>query len=176
MIAVAVDNDTCSDRYVHVVQVLQRLPNAAGGQAPVWFEHRPWARHTDGLLALYEFGAGHGAQVAAPAQGVQRAACRQTAAEFRKLGVMLCQGISRTRLADDELKALAGEVHPVKNVGASIASGSFPTAGMLVAPCSIRTMAEIATELEIAQVFVDRCITELNESRLTADTPYWKFL
>jgi 4-hydroxy-3-polyprenylbenzoate decarboxylase len=45
----------------------------------------------------------------------------------------------------DELKALASEVHPVKNVGASIASGSFPTAGMLVAPCSIRTMAEIAT-------------------------------
>jgi alkylation response protein AidB-like acyl-CoA dehydrogenase len=31
------------------------------------------------------------------------------------------------------------------------------------------TMAEIATELEIAQVFVDRCIMELNEERLTAD-------
>jgi alkylation response protein AidB-like acyl-CoA dehydrogenase len=31
------------------------------------------------------------------------------------------------------------------------------------------TMAEIATELEIARVFVDRCITELNEGRLTAD-------
>lgn len=44
-----------------------------------------------------------------------------------------------------ELKSLASEVHPVKNVGASIASGSFITAGMLVAPCSIRTMSEIAT-------------------------------
>jgi alkylation response protein AidB-like acyl-CoA dehydrogenase len=31
------------------------------------------------------------------------------------------------------------------------------------------TMAEIATELEIAQVFLDRCIVELNEGRLTAD-------
>jgi len=31
------------------------------------------------------------------------------------------------------------------------------------------TMAEIATELEIAQVFVDRCITEINEGRLTAE-------
>lgn len=44
-----------------------------------------------------------------------------------------------------EVKALAGEVHASKNVGASIASGSFPTAGMLVAPCSIRSMSEIAT-------------------------------
>jgi 4-hydroxy-3-polyprenylbenzoate decarboxylase len=44
-----------------------------------------------------------------------------------------------------EVQALASEVHPIKNVGASIASGSFVTAGMLVAPCSIRTMAEIAT-------------------------------
>ncbi|HAN28771.1 MAG TPA: UbiX family flavin prenyltransferase [Haliea salexigens] len=45
----------------------------------------------------------------------------------------------------DALKALATEVHPIRNVGASIASGSFRTAGMLVAPCSVRTMAEIAT-------------------------------
>ncbi len=44
-----------------------------------------------------------------------------------------------------EVKALASEVHPIKNVGASIASGSFVTAGMLVAPCSIRSMSEIAT-------------------------------
>ena len=44
-----------------------------------------------------------------------------------------------------EIHALATEVHPIKNVGASIASGSFRTAGMLVAPCSVRTMSEIAT-------------------------------
>lgn len=44
-----------------------------------------------------------------------------------------------------EVRALADEFHPVKNVGASIASGSFHGLGMLVAPCSIRTLGEIAT-------------------------------
>lgn len=45
----------------------------------------------------------------------------------------------------DQIKALATEVHAIRNVGASIASGSFRTSGMLIAPCSVRTMAEIAT-------------------------------
>lgn len=44
-----------------------------------------------------------------------------------------------------QVQALASEVHAIKNVGASIASGSFVTAGMLVAPCSVRSMSEIAT-------------------------------
>jgi 4-hydroxy-3-polyprenylbenzoate decarboxylase len=44
-----------------------------------------------------------------------------------------------------EIHALADQVHPIKNVGASIASGSFHTLGMVVAPCSIRSMSEIAT-------------------------------
>jgi 4-hydroxy-3-polyprenylbenzoate decarboxylase len=48
-------------------------------------------------------------------------------------------------MSSDALKALAAEVYPVRNVGASIASGSFITSGMLIAPCSIRTMSEIAT-------------------------------
>jgi 4-hydroxy-3-polyprenylbenzoate decarboxylase len=36
-------------------------------------------------------------------------------------------------------------VHKVSDVGAAIASGSFRTLGMIVAPCSVRTMSEIAT-------------------------------
>jgi 4-hydroxy-3-polyprenylbenzoate decarboxylase len=35
--------------------------------------------------------------------------------------------------------------HPAADIGASISSGSFPTIGMVVVPCSIRTMSEIAT-------------------------------
>ena len=41
--------------------------------------------------------------------------------------------------------AMAGVVHKVSDVGAAIASGSFHTLGMIVAPCSVRTMGEIAT-------------------------------
>jgi 4-hydroxy-3-polyprenylbenzoate decarboxylase len=37
--------------------------------------------------------------------------------------------------------------HPIEDIGASIASGSFRTAGMIVAPCSMRTLAGIATGL-----------------------------
>jgi 4-hydroxy-3-polyprenylbenzoate decarboxylase len=44
-----------------------------------------------------------------------------------------------------DIRALADEWHPVRNVGASIASGSFRTLGMLLVPCSIRTLGEITS-------------------------------
>lgn len=43
-----------------------------------------------------------------------------------------------------DIHALASVVHRIEDIGASIASGSFPTMGMLVAPCSIRSLSEIA--------------------------------
>jgi 4-hydroxy-3-polyprenylbenzoate decarboxylase len=42
------------------------------------------------------------------------------------------------------VRALADVVHPIGDVGASIASGSFLTMGMVVVPCSIRTASAVA--------------------------------
>ncbi len=42
-----------------------------------------------------------------------------------------------------EVEALADEVHNFKDIGATIASGSFRTAGMIVAPCSMKSLSAI---------------------------------
>jgi polyprenyl P-hydroxybenzoate/phenylacrylic acid decarboxylase-like protein len=47
----------------------------------------------------------------------------------------------------DEVLALAHQVHDERNLAAAIASGTFVTDGMIVAPCSIKTMAAIANSL-----------------------------
>jgi 4-hydroxy-3-polyprenylbenzoate decarboxylase len=48
-------------------------------------------------------------------------------------------------LTPADLASRADVVHKLSDVGASIASGSFKTLGMIVAPCSVRTLSEIAT-------------------------------
>ncbi|MBS0530535.1 MAG: UbiX family flavin prenyltransferase, partial [Proteobacteria bacterium] len=44
-----------------------------------------------------------------------------------------------------EVKALAYRTHSIDDMAASISSGSFRTIGMIVAPCSMRSMSEIAS-------------------------------
>ena len=50
-----------------------------------------------------------------------------------------------TALTLAEVQARADVTYRVGDVGAAIASGSFQTLGMIIAPCSVRTMSEIAT-------------------------------
>jgi 4-hydroxy-3-polyprenylbenzoate decarboxylase len=46
-----------------------------------------------------------------------------------------------------EVQALADHVHSVRDVGATLASGAFATAGMVIVPCSMRTLAAVAIGL-----------------------------
>jgi flavin prenyltransferase len=48
----------------------------------------------------------------------------------------------------DEVVALAHVVHDERDLGASIASGTFITAGMVVCPCSIKTLSAIANSYD----------------------------
>ncbi len=53
--------------------------------------------------------------------------------------------LAETSYTVDQVKRLATEVHSPEDFGASISSGSFVTRGMVVAPCSMRTLAAVST-------------------------------
>ena len=74
-------------------------------------------------------------------------ACRELSVEshliFSKAANLTLS--QETSLSIAQVQDRADVVHKVGDVGASVASGSFPTLGMIIAPCSVRTMSEIAT-------------------------------
>lgn len=91
-----------------------------------------------------------GASGAALAQAVAR--------QLVEIGAEIDLVVSRAarRTLDEEvgpdalarLEAMAAHVHNISNVGATIASGSFPAEGMIIAPCSMRSLAAIAHGLD----------------------------
>lgn len=81
-------------------------------------------------------------------------ALRQLSALGAEVDLVASAAAHRTLAAEcgahawDEARALATRVHDITNIGASIASGSVPVAGMIVAPCSMRSLAAIAQGLD----------------------------
>jgi 4-hydroxy-3-polyprenylbenzoate decarboxylase len=62
----------------------------------------------------------------------------------------------------DQVRALGHQIYNHKDIGAAIASGSFRTEGMLIAPCSVKTLSGIANcfDDELVVRAADVCLKE----------------
>jgi 4-hydroxy-3-polyprenylbenzoate decarboxylase len=75
----------------------------------------------------------------------------------------------------NDFRALAHHHYPVEDIGAPLASGSFVTAGMVVAPCSIRAMSAIAAGIssDLLTRAADVCLKERRRLVLMVrESPY----
>jgi len=67
-----------------------------------------------------------------------------------------------TDYAPDEVRGLAHHHHNPRDIGAAVSSGSFVTMGMLIAPCSVKTLSGIANSYndELVVRAADVCLKE----------------
>ncbi len=70
--------------------------------------------------------------------------------------------VAETDFSASDVTALADVVHSEKDIGAALSSGSFRTSGMLVAPCSVKTMGGLANSYDDTLVVraADVCLKE----------------
>ncbi|HXY05848.1 MAG TPA: UbiX family flavin prenyltransferase [Burkholderiaceae bacterium] len=82
-----------------------------------------------------------------------------------------------TDVSIDEVRSLASVVYNNKDVGAAVASGSFRTLGMIVAPCTIKTLSAVANSFAYNLV-VRAADVQLKEGRklvlMVRETPLHK--
>lgn len=78
-------------------------------------------------------------------------------------------------LTEDGFAALADVTYPATDLGAAISSGSFRTAGMAIAPCSLATVAAIAAgnSFDLVTRAADVCLKERRPLVLVPDESPW---
>jgi len=82
-----------------------------------------------------------------------------------------------TEYTPTEVRAMADVVYEVDNVGAAVASGSFRTKGMIIAPCTIKTLSAIANSFNY-NLLIRAADVHLKEKRplvlMVRETPLHK--